>query len=301
MLREITSVSGTISDSFGPVVGAAIVEMDASNRNISATVTDFNGNFTLKIKNPKNRLKISYVGMKTQILPINKKVYHVTLEDAMVLKQVEVKAKKRVESSGLAIPEREVSFASQTINAKEFEGLGLTSVDEALQGRIAGLDIVMNSGNLGAGTTMRLRGASTISTLTSSEPLIVVNGDVWNVDQSNFDVQNANDEQFAQLLNINPEDIESISVLKDAAATAIWGSQGANGVIEIKTKRGKRGKPRLTYSLRLTGTYQPDGVDLLTGDQYTMLMKEAYFNPRLSDAAADIPEFNYITDKRVFS
>ncbi len=76
---------------------------------------------------------------------------------------------------------------------------------------------------------------------------------------SNFDVQNANDEQFAQLLNINPEDIESISVLKDAAATAIWGSQGANGVIEIKTKRGKRGKPRLTYSLRLTGTYQPDG------------------------------------------
>ena len=119
-----------------------------------------------------------------------------------------------METSGLAIPEREVSFASQTINAKEFEGLGLTSVDEALQGRIAGLDIVMNSGNLGAGTTMRLRGASTISTLTSSEPLIVVNGDVWNVDQSNFDVQNANDEQFAQLLNINPEDIESISVLK---------------------------------------------------------------------------------------
>ena len=72
--QGITSVSGTISDSFGPVVGAAIVEMDASNRNISATVTDFNGNFTLKIKNPKNRLKISYVGMKTQILPINKKV-----------------------------------------------------------------------------------------------------------------------------------------------------------------------------------------------------------------------------------
>ena len=298
--QGITSVSGTVSDSFGPVVGAAIVEVDASNRNISATVTDFNGNFTLKIKNPNNKLKISYVGLKTQLLPINKKVYHVTLEDAMVLKTVEVKATRRVETSGLAIPEREVSFASQTISAKEFEGLGLTSVDEALQGRIAGLDIVMNSGNLGAGTTMRLRGASTISTLTSSEPLIVVNGDVWNVDQSDFDVQNANDEQFAQLLNMNPEDIESISVLKDAAATAIWGSQGANGVIEIKTKRGKRGAPRLSYSLRLTATYQPDGVDLLTGDQYTMLMKEAYFNPNLSDDAANIPEFSYYTDRRDF-
>ena len=291
--QGITSVSGTISDSFGPVVGAAIVEMDASNRNISATVTDFNGNFTLKIKNPKNRLKISYVGMKTQILPINKKVYHVTLEDAMVLKQVEVKAKKRVESSGLAIPEREVSFASQTINAKEFEGLGLTSVDEALQGRIAGLDIISNSGNLGSGTTMRLRGTSSISTLTNQNPLIVVNGNTWNVDMSTFDINSANDETFAQLLNVNPEDIEEISVLKDAAATAIYGSQGANGVIEIKTKRGKRGAPAVSYSLRLTGTYQPEGYKMLTGDEYTMLLKESYFNPEQSSTASNIPELNY--------
>ena len=299
--QGITSVSGTVSDSFGPVAGAAVVEVDASNRNISATVTDFNGNFTLKIKSPQNKLKFSYVGMKPQTLPINKRVYNIMLEDAMVLKTVEVTATKRVESSGLAIPEREYSGAMQTISAKEFEGLGLTSVDEALQGRIAGLDIVMNSGNLGSGTTMRLRGVTSISTLTSSEPLIVVNGDVWNVDQTDFDVNTANDERFAQLLNINPEDIESISVLKDAAATAIWGSQGANGVIEIKTKRGSRGAPRLSYSFRLTANYQPKGVDLLTGDQYTMMLKEAYFNPRLSDEAANIPELNYITDRTQFS
>ncbi len=299
--QGITGVSGTVSDSFGPIVGAAVVEVDESNRNISATVTDFNGNFTLKIKNSNNKLKFSYVGLKTQILPINKKVYQIFLEDAMVLKTVEVKAKKKVETSGLAIPEREVSFASQTISAKEFEGLGLTSVDEALQGRIAGLDIVMNSGNLGAGTTMRLRGASTISTLTNSEPLIVVNGDVWNVDQTDFDVNTANDEKFAQLLNINPEDIEKITVHKDAAATAIFGTQGANGVIEIKTKRGRRGAPRLTYSFRLTGNYQPDGVDLLTGDQYTMLLKEAYFNPTLSSERANIPEISYLTSKLEFS
>ena len=125
--QGISSVSGTVSDTFGPVVGAAVVEVDESNRNISATVTDFNGNFTLKIKNPKNKLKFSYVGLKPQVLPINKRVYNIMLEDAMVLKTVEVKAKKRVQSSGLAIPEREVSFASQTISAKEFEGLGITS------------------------------------------------------------------------------------------------------------------------------------------------------------------------------
>ena len=300
--QGITSISGTVSDSFGPVMGAAVVEQDGSNRNISATVTDMNGNFTLKIKNPKNKLKISFVGLKTQVLPINKRVYKIMLEENVVaIKDVTVTAKKIMETSGLAIPEREVSFAAQTIDAKEFEGLGLTSVDEALQGRISGLDIVANSGNLGSGTSMRLRGASTISTVCSTEPLIVVNGDVWNVDQTDFDVNTANDEKFAQLLNINPEDIQKISVLKDAAATAIWGSQGANGVIEITTKRGHRGKPRLTYSCRLTATYQPDGIDLLTGDQYTMLLKEAYFNPQQNDAAANIPEINYLGPTGGFS
>lgn len=300
--QGITSISGTVSDSFGPVMGAAVVEQDGSNRNISATVTDMNGNFTLKIKNPKNKLKISFVGLKTQVLPINKRVYKIMLEENVVaIKNVTVTAKKIMETSGLAIPEREVSIAAQTIDAKEFEGLGLTSVDEALQGRISGLDIVANSGNLGSGTSMRLRGASTISTVCSTEPLIVVNGDVWNVDQTDFDVNTANDEKFAQLLNVNPEDIQKISVLKDAAATAIWGSQGANGVIEITTKRGHRGKPRLTYSCRLTATYQPDGIDLLTGDQYTMLLKEAYFNPQQNDAAANIPEISYLGPTGGFS
>ncbi|MBR5062356.1 MAG: SusC/RagA family TonB-linked outer membrane protein, partial [Prevotella sp.] len=122
---------------------------------------------------------------------------------------------------------------------------------------------------------------------------IVVNGNTWNVDMTNFDVSNANDEQFAQLLNVNPEDIASITVLKDAAATAIWGSQGANGVIEITTKRGTRGKPKLTYSLRLTGTYQPEGYKMLSGDDYTMLLKESYFNPEQNDGASNIRELNY--------
>lgn len=209
------------------------------------------------------------------------------------LKEVTVVAKRRVNGGGLSIPEREISFASQSISTKEFEGLGMNTIDEALQGRISGLDIVSMSGNLGSGTTMRLRGSSSISTLTNSNPLIVVNGNTWNVDMSNFDMSSANDEQFAQLLNINPEDIEELTVLKDAAATAIYGSQGANGVIEIKTKRGKRGAPRISYSLRLTGTYQPKGYKLLSGDDYTMLLKEAYFNPEQKDGAANIPEINY--------
>ncbi len=290
---QITSVHGTVKDDIGELMGASVCEIDATGRIIEATVTDYNGNFSMKIRNPKDRLRFSYVGCKTQIVNINRSEYHIKMSSQTNLQEVTVTSKKRLNGGGLAIPEREISYATQTISMKEFEGLGLTTVDEALQGRIAGLDIVSVSGNLGAGTTMRLRGASSISTLTSSNPLIVVNGNTWNVDMSNFDLTSANDEQFAQLLNVNPEDIASITVLKDAAATAIYGSQGANGVIEITTKRGSRGKPKLSYSLRLTGTYQPKGYEMLDGDDYTMLLKESYFNPEQNDNASNIRELNY--------
>ena len=286
-------ISGTVSDAFGPVMMANVTEIDAANRIVAAGTTDMNGNFSFKIKNPKDRLKISYVGLKTVILPINKTHFKITMSDETTIKEVTVTAKRKAQGSGLAIPQKEVSTARQSIDMKEFEGLSFTTVDEALQGRIAGLDIVANSGNLGSGTSMRLRGVSSING--NSEPLIVVDGNVWETDQSNFDVSSANDEKFAELLNINPEDIESISVLKDAAATAIWGSQGANGVIEIKTKRGARGKTKVTYSFRLTGTYQPEGMKLLNGDQYTMLLKEEYFNPELRSQASEFPEINYIS------
>ena len=283
-------ISGTVTDNMGPVMMANVVEIDASNRIVASAVTDMNGNFSFKLKNPKDKLRISFVGYKTVTLPINKTKFSVKMSDATQIREVTVTSTKKAQGSGLAIPVDEISTARQSIDMKEFEGLAITSVDEALQGRIAGLDIVANSGNLGAGTSMRLRGVSSING--SSEPLIVVDGNVLKVDRP-FDFNNANDEQFADLLNVNPEDIASIDVLKDATATAIWGSQGANGVIEIKTKRGARGKTRVTYRYTITGNYQPNGYKLLNGDEYTMLLKEEYFNPSMSDARSNIPEINY--------
>ena len=284
-------ISGTVSDAMGPVMMANVVEIDASNRIVSSTQTDINGNFSFKIKDPKHKLRFSFVGCKTKTMPIKGDVYNVTLEDQTTLSEVTVTSKRRAGGSGLSIPKDEMSTASQSIDMKEFDGLALTTVDEALQGRIAGLDIVANSGNLGSGTSMRLRGVSSINS--SAEPLIVVDGNVFDKGSNELDLASANDEKFAELLNINPEDIESISVLKDATATAIWGSQGANGVIEIKTKRGVRGATRVSYSYRITGTTQPQGYKLLTGDEYTMLLKESYFNPHLSSSASDIVEINY--------
>ena len=287
-----TMIRGVVEDDLDPLMACNVVEIDNANRIVAHAVTDINGNFAFRIVDPRHKLKISYVGYATQVIPIKGTTYRIRLKSNTQLTEVVVKSKKIVQTSGLAIPERELSVAHQMIDAKEFEGLGVTSVDEALQGRIAGLDIVSNSGNLGAGTSMRLRGVSSING--SSEPLIVVDGNIFESDyNSGFDYANATEDQFAELLNVNPDDIASISVLKDAAGTAIYGSQGANGVIEIKTKRGARGKTKVQYSYRATLTRQPEGLKLLNGDQYTMLQKEAYYNPRLSDEASDIREFNY--------
>ena len=287
-----TMIHGVVQDDIDVLTACNVVEIDNANRIVAHAITDINGNFAFRIVDPKHRLRISYVGYATQTIPIKGTTYKIVMKSNTQLQEVVVKSKKIVQTSGLAIPERELSVAHQMIDAKEFEGLPMTSVDEALQGRIAGLDIVSNSGNLGAGTSMRLRGVSSING--SSEPLIVVDGNIFESDyNSNFDYANATEDQFAELLNVNPDDIASISVLKDAAGTAIYGSQGANGVIEIKTKRGARGKTKVQYSYRITLTHQPQGIRLLNGDQYTMLMKEAYYNPSLSSRESSIREFDY--------
>ncbi len=291
---QITSVHGTVSDDMGPLMAATVCEIDGNGRIIESALTDMNGNFTMRVRDAKkNKIKFQYVGLKTVTLPIDRTTYNIMMQSEQVLDEVVVKAQKKMGGNNLPIPEREISFATQTLDMSEFEGLGVTSVDEALQGRIAGLDILANSGDLGSGSTMRLRGASSLSTLTDANPLIVVDGNIRSVDLASFDIASANEEQFAELLNLNPEDIASITVLKDASATAIYGSQGGSGVIEFTTKRGVRGEPKLTYSLKLTSTHQPDGYALLSGDDYTMLLKESYFNPAQSNSASDIRELNY--------
>ena len=291
---QITSVHGTVSDDLEPLIGATVCEIDANGRIIESAVTDLNGNFTMKIQNQKDKIRFSYVGMKTVTLPINKTTYEIKMENATSLQEVTVVSKRRARGNSLPIPERELSTATQSLSMKDFEGLGITSVDEILQGTVAGLDVIGNSGDLGSGSTMRLRGATSLSTLTNSNPLIVVDSNIREVNLDNFDIASASNEKFAELLNINPEDIASINVLKDAAATALYGSLGGNGVIELTTKRGIPGPPKLTYSLKLTGTYLPEGYKLLNGDDYTMLLKESYFNPSQNDgASANVREINY--------
>ena len=294
MMAQSKVISGTVEDAMGPIMMANVVERDANNRIVNATQTDMMGNFSMEIKNPKNKLVISYVGSKTKIMPIgDQKVFNVKLEDeGTALSEVVVKG-RRTTAGGLNIDSREVSTSRQTFNLDKVEGMSFTSADEALQGEIAGLDIVANSGNLGAGTSMRLRGVSTLSG--NAEPLIVVDDKIFEYNSADIDLESADEEAFSSLLAVSVDDIASITVLKDAAATAIWGSQGANGVIQITTKRGARGKPKVTLGYKFTGTWMPAGYDLLNGDNYTMMLKEEFYNPtQSSTATSTINEINYI-------
>lgn len=294
MMAQGTVISGTVEDAMGPVMMANVTERDGNNRIVNATQTDMMGNFSMKIANPKNKLVVSYVGSKTKTLTIGiQKTFKIKMEDdKTTLKEVTVKG-RRTNSGGLNIDKREITVSQQTMNMENIEGMAFTSADEALQGEIAGLDIVNNSGNLGAGTTMRLRGVSTLSG--SAEPLIVVDDKIFEYDTADFDPENMDEEKFSSMLAVSVDDIASITVLKDAAATAIWGSQGANGVIQITTKRGTRGKPRVTLGYKFTGTWMPAGYELLNGDNYTMMLKEEFYNPtQSSSATSTINEINYV-------
>ncbi len=291
-----TIIQGVITSSSdgSPLIGVNVTELDATNRIVSGTISDVNGHYVLRVKSLQNRISVSYIGFTKQIRKIdNKSQINISMQDdTKSFKVVEVKAAKKTGQGGYVIPTREIGTAIQTIDAKDFEGLQVSSVDEALQGRVAGLDIVSNSGDPGSGTSMRIRGVTSING--SSEPLIVVNGVPFEVQiDASFDFANSNQEQYANMLSINPDDIQSIDVLKDAAASAIWGSKGANGVIMITTKKGISGPTRVDYTYRYTRTVQPKGLNMLNGDQFTMLMKQSYLNPALDEDASNQDEYNY--------
>ena len=198
-------ISGTVSDDIDVIIGANVKEIDKNNRIVSQAVTDMNGNFTMNIKDPNNTLQITFIGYKawSQKIGSGKSVFKVTLQDnTKTMTEVTVEGKKLAATTGLEIPAREYSGAVQNFKMDDLEGLGFEDVGQALQGQIAGLDIVPNSGNLGSGTTMRLRGTTTING--NAQPLIVVNDHIFDISEeeaATYDYSTmANDAQYTTLL-----------------------------------------------------------------------------------------------------
>lgn len=274
-------IRGTVIDesSNQPIPGATVIEQDNEKRTITGVVADFDGNFAIKIKNPSNNLVISTLGFKSKTLPItsDRQLTISLVPDIDELDEVMITVEKPTESGLLNIAERNQTTSVVTVKASDIETTQAASIDEALQGRMPGVDIVANSGDPGAGMQIRIRGTSSISG--SSNPLIVVDGMPYETEvPSGFNFGTADAQGYAALLNIAPTDIESISVLKDAAATAMWGARAAAGVLVINTKRGSVGEPKISYTFRGTYSRLPKTIPMLNGDQYSQLIPEAFMN-----------------------
>lgn len=277
-----------------PLVGVSVAVKNGENRVLYGTATNLEGQFALKLYGDAIKVEFTYIGYKSQTFTIGKRErFDVQMvEEVTTMEEVIVKGTNMSSYSGMPIPEREVSGAVQTISMKEMEGLQVSSVDDALQGRIAGLDIVANSGAPGAGMSMRIRGTSSLNA--SQEPLVVVDGVPYDTQiDAGFDFATADEQQYASLISVSPDDIESISVLKDAASSAIWGSQAANGVLVITTKKGKKGKTLVNYSVRLTRSEMRKTPRLLSGDDYTMMIQESFFNNNTVNDKTLSQEFMY--------
>lgn len=266
-----------LKDSSG-VIGATVAELDKDNRIIRGVNTDISGNFVIKMANPNNTLSFSSIGFKTEKIPVKgRKTINVVLESvSSELAEVVISA-QNTDNGLMSVSDRNSTIAVAKIDAKAIEEMQGTSIDQMLQGRLAGVDITASSGDPGAGMQIRIRGTSSINS--SVDPLIVVDGMPYETQiPSDFNFGTADELGYAQLLNLAPSDIKNISILKDAAATALWGSRAANGVVVINTKRGSVGKPTISYTFKGSMSKQPDAIPMLTGDQYSMLIPEEYMN-----------------------
>ena len=294
-----TLIRGKITDKATklPLEGASVSVQDKEGRIVRSTSTNVEGSFVLRVSNIQDTLTVTYIGYKSYIGAIKgRTTINVQLEDDAQSGDEVVVISQRRSSNGLNdINERDLTTAVGRISAEQMEEMPAVSIDQALQGRLAGVDITASSGDPGAAMNIRIRGVSSLSS--NGNPLIVVDGMPYETEiPSDFNFGAADEQGYASLLNISPADIKDITVLKDAGATSIWGSRAANGVLVITTKRGRVSKPSVMYTMKVNTSLRPNAIPMLNGDQYSTLIPEAVMNRRTGSTTLDYvanQEFNY--------
>lgn len=256
------AVKGTVKDSYGPVVGASVVQKGTTN----GTMTDLDGGFTLNV--PANSIiKVSFVGYETQEIAVaGKKLIEVTLkEDTELLDEVVVVGYGQMKRSDL-------TGSVVSVNDQAIKKSVPTSIDQVLQGRAAGVQIQANSGTPGASSSIRIRGVNSLNA--TNQPIFVIDGVI--VDAT------SDDDTSNPLSSINPSDIVSMDILKDASATAIYGARASNGVIMITTKRGKSGESTITYDGYVGWQNMPGKLEVMNLREYAAhhnVRADAHFLP----------------------
>lgn len=252
-------IKGKVVDTAGEtVIGANVLEKGTTN----GVITDIDGNFVLNVSSGAT-LEISYIGYVTQTIKVtNQTSLHIVLkEDSETLDEVVVVGYGTMKKSDL-------SGASVSVGEDAIKGSVITNLDQSLQGRAAGVSAVSTSGAPGSSSSIRVRGQATINS--NAEPLYVIDGVIvqgGGASGADFGLGdalgNGSVSTISPLSTINPADIVSMEILKDASATAIYGAQGANGVILITTKRGKAGEAKFTYDGMLAVQRQTKRLDMM--------------------------------------
>jgi len=297
-LAQERIISGTVKSEEGVTLPGATVRVASSQ---IGTTTDMNGKYKIRIPNNRSKLIFSFVGYQSQQKKVkDKKTINVTLKQ----ESQEIKEVVCVGYGGVKSKESLVGSVDQ-VDAENLQSQRpVESVDKMLGGMMAGVRINNNSGDPGKPVEIRIRGQNSLKQITgnamvaSSEPLIVLDGvplyDVSAPNEANDMVQ----EKVNPLAMINPEDIKSITVLKDASASAIYGANASNGVIIIQTKDGKKGKTKFNFSSHMGFSQPLNHFQFLNTDQYVTLAKEAMMNAGYSeqDAMDQIGPTNVYTD-----
>ncbi len=280
MVAQKVPVSGTVSDQTGPVIGASVIEKGTTN----GTMTDNDGHFTLTVSKGAV-IEISSIGYKTQEITVGAQTnFTVTLsEDNEFLDEVVVVGYGSMKKSDLA-------GASVSMKESDLKGSIISSLDQSLQGRAAGVTAVTTSGAPGSSSSIRVRGQATINA--NAEPLYVIDGVIvqgggnTGADFGLGDaLGNGKVSTISPLSTINPADIVSMEILKDASATAIYGAQGANGVVLITTKHGKSGEAKFSYDGMVAMSRQAVRLNMMNLREYAQ-----YYNEMIEEG--DIYETN---------
>lgn len=256
------TVKGHVKDALGGVIGANVVE---KGNTTNGTITDLDGNFTLTVPQGAT-LVVSFIGYKSQEVAAAPSVVVTLQDDAELLETVVVIGYGSVKKNDL-------TGSVTAIKADEINRGAITSPDQMLQGKVPGLLVTPASGDPTGGATIRIRGAASL--YASNDPLIVIDG-VPVTSEGGAGMANP-------LASVNPNDIESYTVLKDASATAIYGSRASNGVIIITTKKGTGDKMRVSYNSSYSLKQNTSTLEMMTGDQYRQYIKDVYGenDPRL--------------------
>ncbi len=275
-------IRGRVFDKNGKetIIGATIAEIDKDNRIIGGTTTDINGDFIYTMKDfTSNMLRISVIGYHGKdVKPVANSPMSIALESSDVEIDAVTVTATRTSGSGLTnIEDRDKASSSVKIDFMEMKEGGVSSAADALQGKISGLDIISASGDPGSGSQIVIRGLSSIG---NNKPLIVIDGIPQDRVQQDIDLSAADQEDISNMINIALQDIKSIEVLKDAGATAIYGSKGADGVLLIETRKGKMGDVQFEYQYKHSFNFQPAPIPMLDGDEYIMLQLEELHNAR---------------------